>query len=188
VGKGTGLGLYVAHSLVLNAGGEINFFSERDVGTTFELIFPVTDIQDEDLTEDSGDFLKIDSALSRERSVLIVDDEEFIRNILRENFKELGFKVYTASQGREAYEILKAKNISIDMLVTDLKMPIMSGQELIGRIVEEKIPVEKIVVITGEMQLSEEPLVSSTYIDKIDYTISKPFTYEKLKGIVSSLF
>ncbi len=125
VGKGTGLGLAVVHGVVQQSGGAIKLESSLGIGTTFSIMFP-------SVTESTFATPLAESALELrgDETVLIAEDEEAVRSLIRMALEGQGYTVLTATTGSEAVSVLRAAPESIDLLVTDVIMPELSGPEL----------------------------------------------------------
>ncbi len=121
-GKGTGLGLYIVHSVVTNHGGYINLYSEPGRGTRFNIYLPV---YLEEAPEDTSSQV-IDEEVSG--TVLIIDDEPYICDLYRDILSKAGFTVFTATDPSEGIRLFKEKRI--DAVILDLIMPKMSGREV----------------------------------------------------------
>ncbi len=124
-GKGTGLGLSIVYGIVKQSGGYVWVYSEPGQGTTFKLYFPVTDSQPEPEVERSQPH-----AVAGERRILVVEDEAEIRQNLCECLRQLGCQVVEAVDGVDAIEVFEQHRGKIDLVLTDLVMPRMSGHEL----------------------------------------------------------
>lgn len=129
-GTGTGLGLSTTHSIVKSMGGEIRVQSAVGQGTTFELVFPVTDPA-----------LAVEASPGRTEPkrgngewILVVDDEASVRESLRDLLDMAGYKTLTASRGDECLNLLKVHGNRISLLITDLMMPDLNGLELIEEV------------------------------------------------------
>ena len=129
VGKGTGLGLSIVYGIVKQSGGYVWVYSEPGKGTTFKLYFPVTDAQPAN-SEQRADILP----LACEKRILVVEDEPEIREHLCECLRQLGYEVLEAADGQEAVELFEKHPGKVDMVLTDLVMPRMGGQELWTRL------------------------------------------------------
>ncbi|TAN41072.1 MAG: PAS domain S-box protein [Nitrospirae bacterium] len=122
-GKGTGLGLYMVHSIINNHGGYINLYSEPDKGTRFNIYLPVTSGE---RTEDTLELLE----LSGTETVLFIDDEPDIRELCRDMIEPLGYKVLLAGSGYEGINIYRLMKDEISLVVLDMVMPKMGGSEV----------------------------------------------------------
>jgi len=116
---------------------------------------------------------------SLHRKVLIVDDNEHIRNLLSDFFSFNGYEAIAVSNGREALGVLKDKSFSL--IITDLNMPVMDGIELIIKIRNLNIPLPIIGMSFGDKE-------SKFLKVGADYFLSKPFSFHHLESIVSSIF
>ncbi|MEW6185715.1 MAG: response regulator [Thermodesulfobacteriota bacterium] len=125
-GRGTGLGLSMVYGIIHNHGGVIEVKSQPGYGTTFELILPA--LPDVTLSEiPSPEPTPISSAGSE--TILIVDDEEMIRQLGADILEDMGYNILSASRGEEALEIYKARGNRIDLVILDVIMPGMDGKE-----------------------------------------------------------
>ena len=149
LGEGTGLGLSLVYSTVTRAGGTVEVESEPGQGTAFTLWLPAegtaaappADLFDLD-AEDS------DEGLSMAASVLLVEDEEQVRDFIRLTLEDMGMRVFCAGDGTEALEAFEAHSGAFDLLVTDLVMPRMGGAET-ARALRRENPDLPIVLISG---------------------------------------
>ncbi len=147
VGKGTGLGLAVTYSIIKNHGGWINFYSEVGKGTEFRVYLPVADINTVLVEED----LLVDKPLPRgTETIFLIDDEQIILNSGESILQNLGYKVITASDGKEALEIYKEYVNKIAMVILDKVMPKMSGIETYRKL-KEINPHIKVILSSGHI-------------------------------------
>ena len=123
VGKGTGLGLAVTHGVVTQSGGYITVESELGSGTKFRIYLPVA--VDQPMIADSND------VHAGTETVLLVDDEQEVRAMVRDGLQRCGYTVFEAATGAEALQICRAGIAEIDLVLTDVIMPQMSGPKLI---------------------------------------------------------
>src|SRR5207244_1925 len=122
-GKGTGLGLSTAYGIIKQSGGYVFVQSELGRGTIFRIYLPRV----EDAAEPMSHVRASQAASGGSETVLLVEDEESVRQLVRETLEGKGYKVLEAEQGHSALEIAAAYEGSIDMLITDVVMPGMSG-------------------------------------------------------------
>ena len=144
VGKGTGMGLSTVYGIIAQNGGAITVESEQGVGTTFRVLFPAVGDEKEDLPlrGDAG-FL-----LTGSETILLVEDESLVRGAEAEVLRHQGYTVMEAANGVEALEAALNADERIDLLVTDLVMPLMGGKELADRLRESQ-PGIKVLYSTG---------------------------------------
>ncbi len=143
-GKGTGLGLSTVYGIVKQSEGYINCYSEMDRGTTFTIYLPLTlEEADTPLSSASGA-----TAPRGTETILLVDDDPGVRNIARITLEKAGYGVIEASGGEEALSAAAARRGGIDLLMTDVVMPRMSGKEL-ARKLEATCPGMKVLYLSG---------------------------------------
>jgi two-component system cell cycle sensor histidine kinase/response regulator CckA len=127
VGKGTGLGLATVHGIVKQSDGHISVRSGAGQGTTFKIFLPRVDAP-ADVAASLG---PAEAAVpGGSETVLLVEDETSLRQIVCETLEAAGYTVVPASSGKEAIEICEARRGGVDLLMTDVVMPRMSGREL----------------------------------------------------------
>ena len=129
VGKGTGLGLAIAYGIVKQHRGFINVYSEPGKGTTFRLYFPLKGIAPQEERK-TAPLL----ARGKEETILVVEDSEHIRELLRELLSEYGYRVIEAADGEEGVERFREKRDEIDLVLMDVIMPRKNGKEAFGEI------------------------------------------------------
>jgi two-component system, cell cycle sensor histidine kinase and response regulator CckA len=170
-GKGTGLGLSTVYGVVAQAGGQIEVDSEPGQGSQFRLYFPSA-------LAEPGETPPLAGGLSAGglETVLLVEDEQSVRALAETILKKLGYNVLVADSGKTALEIFDARRDSIDIVLTDVIMPHMSGGDLAHKL-RELNPRLKILFMSGytdDMIASHGVLAGETQL------IQKPFTAEAL--------
>ncbi len=139
---GTGLGLYIVHSIVTNHGGYINLYSEPGKGSRFNIYLPVYRGPEEEEEEITLDTLK------GSETVLVIDDEEELLNLTVDLLEPMGYKVITANGGKEGISLYRERKDEIDLVVLDMVMPKMSGREVFQRL-KEINPQVRVLICSG---------------------------------------
>ena len=174
VGKGTGLGLSITHSIVNSMGGTIQVRSTQNLETEVTLSLPAVAKSAE--SEEKGLAKSKRPGLSRFAQktgrVLVVDDEDEIRNVLRSYLESFGFQVSDAPDGEVALEMLKIE--TFDYVITDLKMPRMTGDVLVSRGKLLAPSKTRFIVVTGGL-LSDCSPEQRELLNRADKLIMKPF-------------
>jgi PAS domain S-box-containing protein len=148
--EGTGLGLSVVHGIVTSHGGYITVYSEPGRGTTFHIYLPV--LQNVDNLSIRRESEPIAGGFER---ILVVDDEETICQLEEKQLTHLGYRVTTANSGSKAIEIFKKSPQDIDLVVTDMTMPLMTGTDL-AKILLNIRPNLPILLCTGFSELIDK--------------------------------
>jgi PAS domain S-box-containing protein len=150
--KGTGLGLSVTKGIVEQHGGWIVCESKEGVGTTFSVYLPV--IEDLLVTRTSEPMAE---TAPNGRKILLVDDEEHVRDLGKRILEHAGYRVITAGNGKEAVEIYAKEQSEIALVVLDLVMPKMGGEKCLDELVKIN-PHVKVIISTGRSLDAQERL------------------------------
>jgi PAS domain S-box-containing protein len=144
VGKGTGLGLAMVYGIVKNHEGYILCYSEISTGTTFKIYLPAM--------EQSGERQKADEMKDLfkggDETILLVDDEDYIRDLGVELLTDAGYNVLTATDGEEALKLYRKEQKKIDLIILDLVIPGMGGKKCYEEILKIN-PKAKILIVSG---------------------------------------
>ncbi|MGA2613939.1 MAG: PAS domain S-box protein [Spirochaetia bacterium] len=144
IGKGTGLGLSTVYGIVKQSEGYINCYSEPGKGTTFTIYLPLTlEEADRPLTVASGT-----TAPRGTETILIVDDDSAVRSTARLALEGAGYSVIEAPGGTQALSDVSARRIRVELLVTDVVMPQLSGKEL-ARKLQVVCPGVRVLYVSG---------------------------------------
>jgi two-component system cell cycle sensor histidine kinase/response regulator CckA len=174
--KGIGLGLATVYGIIKQSGGEITVTSQPDHGTTFQILLPAS-------TSAAGD--QADSHLHAavsggSETILLVEDDALVRDLMRTVLRNEGYTILEAAQGHEALAIARQHRGSIDLLVTDVVMPQMSGRELAEQLSLTRRPI-KVLFISG---YTDDAVVRhGLLMARIEF-LSKPFSPMKLAAKV----
>lgn len=166
VGKGAGLGLGMVYSVVEEMKGEIDVNSELGVGTTFSISLPIIKSQIDGALEES--FLG---------NILIVDDEEGVREVLKHKLESFGYHVDDVESGEQAMVEIQKKEYKF--VITDLYMPQMDGIRLMNLIRENKDYPCKVVISSGD--------ISDPRVAEADGVIEKPFNRQEILKLLKEL-
>ena len=175
---GRGLGLSATLGIINSHGGSLQLFSQQRQGTTFRIYFPV----------EPGGLAAKERAQAAATSwqgsgtVLLVEDEDQVRLIGRSMLKSLGFDVLEASNGNEALEVYLRAPTTIDLVLTDIGMPVMDGYELYRKLkqLDHGLPV---IISSGfgdgsiAEQMAGEPIAG---------LLCKPYTFDQLREALKS--
>jgi CheY-like chemotaxis protein len=170
-GEGTGLGLATIYGIITQAGGQVRLYSEPGIGTTFTILLPATEQQARRLS-DPG----LPAVGGTGEVVLVVEDEDGIREVATRILSQWGYHVLTASRGDEAIEIARAHDGPIHLLVTDVIMPGMLGKEVAERLLAMR-PTLRVMYMSGYAQ---PVLGSSNTLPSDMVLIEKPFSEREL--------
>jgi CheY-like chemotaxis protein len=171
-GKGTGLGLAVVYGIVKQHGGYIYVYSEPGEGSSFKLLFPPTS---EAIMKEKS-VSPGESAAGGSETVLVVEDDRIVLNLVERILKEKGYNIHSASNGEEALEIAKKVGRGLDILVTDIVMPGMNGRELHRRVMEF-CPKAKVLFMSG---YTDNVIIHKGFADEGVKFLQKPFTVREL--------
>ncbi|MCK9408449.1 MAG: PAS domain S-box protein [Bacteriovoracaceae bacterium] len=174
-GKGTGLGLAIVHGIVQLHKGFIDVNSTKGVGTTFTMYFPsiAVEVTGEQQHETSME-------QHNNETILIVDDEEMLREILVESLEEEGYTLLSASDGIEALQIYAQRKDLISLVITDLGMPNMGGEELFTKLfsINNKV---KVIISSGFLDSSTR---SDLLRRGIKDVLTKPYKFDLISSTV----
>jgi two-component system, cell cycle sensor histidine kinase and response regulator CckA len=172
MGKGTGLGLATIYGIVKQSGGYIWVYSEIDQGTTFKVYLPRDTMGAVATATPSTPA----SPATGTETVLVVEDEEAVRNLTRRVLAAAGYRVHTAANAGEALLACERLQFRVDLMLTDVVMPGMSGRSLavrLGRV----CPGLKVLYMSG---YTDNAIVHHGVLDPGTWFISKPFNAEDL--------
>jgi CheY-like chemotaxis protein len=171
-GKGTGLGLSTVYGIIKQSGGYIFVQSEVGQGTTFSIYLPRVQgtMEPHSATPDWR------TAAGGSETVLLVEDEESVRQLVRETLETKGYHVIEAENGNAGLAAAEAHKATIDLLITDVIMPAMGGHELVQRLVESR-PAIKVLYLSG---YSEDAIVDQNTGESSKAFLQKPFTLQNL--------
>jgi len=172
-GKGTGLGLSMVYGIVRQSSGDIWVYSEPGQGTTFKIYLPRTE-EEADRPQKRED---TDSFPGGSETVLLVEDDELVRNLANRLLKQLGYRVLEATNGEEALTVAKEHDgETIHLLLADIVMPQMGGKALADRL---KIPRPNVKVLYTS-GYADNAIVHHGVLDPGTHFLQKPFSLKML--------
>jgi two-component system cell cycle sensor histidine kinase/response regulator CckA len=147
-GFGTGLGLSMAHSIVVQSGGHITARSQVGLGTAFEILLPRLAGLEKARDMDGHHSLAAAAGAGAKPTILLVEDEDNVRRVMHQHFEKEGYQLLEAGDGQEALVIAEKYDGPIHVLVTDVVLPGITGPQLADRLAELR-PDIKVMFISG---------------------------------------
>ncbi len=178
IGKGTGLGLATVYGIVKQNNGVISVYSERGHGTTFKIYLPRT-MEEQKIQEELG-AIPIPAG---EGTILLVEDDPMVLDITRGMLKSLGYGVITAKTPLEALAIFKKQDRTIDLVITDVIMPSMSGKELTDTFITLS-PDVKVLFMSG---YTADAIAHHGVLERGVHFLQKPFSIRDLARTVKEV-
>ena len=166
-GKGTGLGLSTVYGIIKQSEGFIWVESEPEKGCIFKIYFPRIEEEAKDLPAPDIE----DKALRGNETILLVEDEDMVRELAVRILEEKGYKVLESSRGEKALEISKKHKNPIDLMITDIVMPGMGGKKLVQKIKQDR-PRLKVLYISG---YTDEIISQHGVLEEGTQFLQKPF-------------
>jgi len=170
-GKGTGLGLATVYGIVKQSGGSIRVESEPSRGAVFTILLPRVNAPEPYVDEATRPRPESGSG-----TILVVEDEESLRELIKRMLSGLGYTVLTAESAAAALEVLDSRGAAVDLLLTDVIMPGMSGARL-AEAVETRYTGTPVLFISG---YTDEALAHHGVLDAGIRLLNKPFTATEL--------
>ena len=178
--EGSGLGMSITHSIITQHGGMITVESQPNVGTNFTIYIPASN-QEKTAKPQQSDHQAKESGKSR---IMLMDDEEMVRNVIKEMLTIFGHDVVLAADGNEAIAAFKNADPPIDLIIMDLTIPGgMGGKEAVQEILNMD-KTAKIIVSSG---YSNDPIMANYKDYGFSGAIVKPFQVQELTDIINKV-
>jgi len=170
-GEGTGLGLATVYGIVTQSGGAIWVDTELGRGTTFRAYFPVAVPTTDELVRTPAPV-----ALGGDETILVAEDQAEVRSVTQAILTRHGYTVLSADGGEQALGLVRECDRPIDLLLTDVVMPVMSGRDLVARL-REILPDVRVLYTSGYI---DDAIVRHGILESAMVFIQKPFTPSQL--------
>ncbi len=177
-GKGTGLGLSTVYGIVKQSGGYVMVQSEAGRGSTFQIYLPLVDGVSEPKSVSAPD-----PTHGGSETILLVEDEESVRQLVRDTLSAKGYQVIDAENGEAGLATAGGHSGKIDLVITDVVMPGMGGREMVKQLVETR-PRMKVLYLSG---YTEDAIMSDGSIEQGTAFLQKPFTLQSLSRKVREI-
>jgi two-component system, cell cycle sensor histidine kinase and response regulator CckA len=176
LGRGTGLGLSTVYGIVQQSGGRIEIESQPGVGTELRLSFPLV------VPPPQTAPVAVPKILHGSERILVVEDDPDLLNLYKEILTELGYRISTAHNGREALALIETERETFELIVSDTMMPVMGGIELFESLRRIR-PQLKLLLMSGN---AADPLDQPEAVRGVDL-LAKPFSMEAFSAKVRQL-
>ncbi|RLB74593.1 MAG: hypothetical protein DRH03_00705 [Deltaproteobacteria bacterium] len=181
VGQGTGMGLASVYGIIKQNAGAIYVSSELGSWTTFKIYWPLLKVSDA-AAKDADEKVAPLTLTSGSETILFAEDDESIRKIIGQKFEQNGYQVISAANGHEALEKARSHAGNIDLLFTDVIMPVIGGKELSDAMLK-LYPEIKIIFVSGYL----DDRIHKDILEKGIF-VNKPYSFKKIVAMIRQLF
>jgi CheY-like chemotaxis protein len=178
-GKGTGLGLATVHGIVKQSGGHVDLYTEPGHGTTFKIYLPRVD----EPVSTAAEPVAAAAPQGGAETIVLVEDEDGLRALVREVLEDGGYRVIDAGTPEEGLAAAKAVAGGVDLLMTDVILPQMRGNELAAR-VRAACPGVRVLFMSG---YTDEAVGQHVVLDESAHFLQKPFALAALLAKVRAV-
>lgn len=182
--KGTGLGMGIVKNLVQKLGGKLSLKSEVEQGTSFTIDFQLTQANLADIQRNKDEEITLAPNALQNYSIFVVDDDVLITQLYQRIFEQLGANISLMNSSVKAFEHLKEKR-DYDLVIFDMKMPEMTGSDLLKALEEAGAKPKITVICTANVLLSEE---DKEAFEAFDYSLFKPVKKKDITRLLLDAF
>ncbi len=184
MGQGTGLGLSVVYGIVKNHNGLIQVESKPDIGTIFQLYFPIFSIAATPIT-DVGAPASVETRRESGRygTILLVEDEKDMLHLVEKILLRSGYRVLTANDGEQALEVYQRHNASIDVVLLDIGLPKIAGGDVLRKMRQQN-PAVKVAVASGYLDPGVKAEISEA---GVQHFVDKPYRLDQVVNTLQCL-
>jgi PAS domain S-box-containing protein len=182
-GKGTGLGLSTAYGIIRQFGGHISVQSETEKGATFSVVLPLSKEAPLPLRPEGGAPPLPASKIGEGKTILLVEDDLNVRPVIREMLEYHAFRVVEAGNGQEALDLLRSSSERVALVLSDVVMPGMNGDQL-AEIVGQTWPDLRVILMSG---YASDVIRSGDLIRKGHLLLAKPLDEEALLSQIRAI-
>jgi nitrogen-specific signal transduction histidine kinase len=178
--KGTGLGLSMVYNIIKQHDGFVDIYSDQDIGTTFNIFLPRKELDNSEIERKVDQYQVFDGT----GTILVIDDEEIMRNLASTILEEMGYNIITAVNGKDGLNKFRSSPVKIKGVLLDMAMPIMSGKETFIHL-KEIDPEIKVVMASGFKQ--DIRVKDSLKLGVLGF-IDKPYNISQLSRVAKKYF
>jgi len=175
LGAGSGLGLATVHAIADQYGGAAFIESAKGEGTSVRVYLPLTSAQPLSLAAPESS----STSLRGSETILVTEDEYAIRNLLEKVLSEQGYRVITAADGADALDLVRQNEGEIDLVITDVVMPNLSGPEMVQRLQVDH-PGMKVIFMSGYAKQGSLAAIEGDEAEILE----KPFSPQTIRTLV----